>query len=445
MKMTGPGHVHHDVSHLMGSDTKLITGGFDKMICVWSINDGIPKPTTGEITVEEQERLEGAGLVSFFTRFAVMPDGRVVVSGHVDGTMRVWDLGSGRCRKRWTAHTYRVDHLSIVNDGETCISSSFHDGDHAVRVWETSTWTCLQSLQCQPGITEIHPSMDGGCVIVAALQGTSCWDVAAGSLVWTLDSENFLSIIPRTSLPQGSEEDAIHLITQSPDNSISIYDAIGSSPTLIRRYVGHTAPILTAIFPSTPSSSFRNVFQTRSVSDNSTRVWDNLTGEPIFTLHQDSIKDSILSPTGKTLHVAFSDRIESWDIPTSQLIWSHPLHTPQTNVTLLTTLRETDTLLVHCSDGYLMSLHVSSGSLSRKWEGVGGCKDGKVVVDNGRVLLNNRVGVDRRNEDCIAIFGAEGGDVMRLGGVWEDFLVLDGVVFVVGRGGVFAWERWEGV
>jgi GTPase SAR1 family protein len=64
---------------------------------------------------------------------AVTPDGRRVVSGSSDNTVRVWELDSGRCLATLEGHTWAVWGVAVTPDGRRAISGSY---DNTVRVWE---------------------------------------------------------------------------------------------------------------------------------------------------------------------------------------------------------------------------------------------------------------------------------------------------------------------
>jgi serine/threonine protein kinase/WD40 repeat protein len=72
---------------------------------------------------------------------AVSPDGRIVVSGsgHEDHTIHVWDAATGKplCPPL-EGHTGWVDGLVFTKDGRRLISGG---GDTTVRYWDTGTWT----------------------------------------------------------------------------------------------------------------------------------------------------------------------------------------------------------------------------------------------------------------------------------------------------------------
>ncbi len=71
---------------------------------------------------------------------AVTPDGKTVVSGSADMTLKVWDLESGQCRATFKGHSSFVWRVAVTPDGKTVVSGS---NDKTLKVWD------LESGQCQ--------------------------------------------------------------------------------------------------------------------------------------------------------------------------------------------------------------------------------------------------------------------------------------------------------
>src|SRR5436853_179279 len=53
------------------------------------------------------------------------PDGRTALSGGLDGTIREWDLASGRERRQLLGHTGPVSGLALSADGRRVLSGSW--------------------------------------------------------------------------------------------------------------------------------------------------------------------------------------------------------------------------------------------------------------------------------------------------------------------------------
>ena len=70
-------------------------------------------------------------------------DGKRIVSGSLDSTVRVWDAVSGECvLGPLEGHTGGVRSVSFSGDGKRIVSGS---RDRTVRVWDAVSGECLHT------------------------------------------------------------------------------------------------------------------------------------------------------------------------------------------------------------------------------------------------------------------------------------------------------------
>jgi hypothetical protein len=90
---------------------------------------------------------------------AVSPDGRFIVSGSLDGTVKVWEAESGRLLRSLEGHTDWVRAVAVSPDGRFIVSGS---SDRTVKVWETESGRLLRSLEGHTGgVSAVAVSPDG--------------------------------------------------------------------------------------------------------------------------------------------------------------------------------------------------------------------------------------------------------------------------------------------
>ena len=101
-------------------------------------------------------------------------DQRRVLSGSRDGTVRVWDVETGRCLRVIEGHTYHVQCVAWGADQRRALSCS-----RDIRLWDVETGRCLRVFE---GHTETIRSVDWS---LDQRRAFSC-DWIGGIRVWSL-------------------------------------------------------------------------------------------------------------------------------------------------------------------------------------------------------------------------------------------------------------------
>jgi hypothetical protein len=105
---------------------------------------------------------------------AIAPDGRTVLSGSSDKTLRLWDLASGTTIRTLTGHTGWVFSVAIAPDGRTALSAS---GD-GLRMWDLASGTTIRTLLAGTGsIYTVAIAPDGRTALSADRDTVEQWDL----------------------------------------------------------------------------------------------------------------------------------------------------------------------------------------------------------------------------------------------------------------------------
>ena len=101
----------------------LVSGSDDRSVRIWNVRDGSSKvlPVTGE--------------PSYFISVELSPDGRYVTAGNLDGTVWIWDFRTHKLVTKWEGHANGVWCTKFTPDGHGLMSGG---SDKTVKYWDAS-------------------------------------------------------------------------------------------------------------------------------------------------------------------------------------------------------------------------------------------------------------------------------------------------------------------
>jgi hypothetical protein len=246
-------------------------------------------------------------------RIALSPDGRLLVSGALDRTVRIWDVATGQELRRMD-HPDTVHHVAFAPDGRTVASACM---DRVARVWDVTTGQEVrQFVGHQARVWGVVFTPDGRSLCTASDDRTArVWDVTTGQELRRFegygDTVNSVAVSPDGRL----------LLVTSWDRTARTYD-LGTGAEVRRVNPGWR--------PATGKFSPDGRLFLTGDGDGSCTLWDTGSGRLVrkFDARGDGPWMVVFTPDGKRALSGGGERLVClWEVDTGRLVQTFEGHT----------------------------------------------------------------------------------------------------------------------
>jgi len=279
-------------------------------------------------------------------------DGKYIVSGSDDNTIKLWDVGTGQVIRTFRGHKARVESVEFSSDGKYIVSGSYdktikywnvetgqeiktfsgHDdcnnlsvcpekyflfyGNNTIELYDIKTGAEIGIIEYEDYCHGVNCSPNGKYVVSEHLKGMQIWNSKTGQEITRLKRNVNADI--------SFSQDEKYIASYSK-NQIIIWDI--ETGQKIRTFLGHNSYVNSVVF----SSNGKNIVS--ASSDKTVKLWNIETGQEITTLmrHHGSVKKAFFHQDEKYIvsvsrdarkKYSSKDIITLWDIETGQKIKS---------------------------------------------------------------------------------------------------------------------------
>lgn len=273
----------------------LITASYDGTIRIWDVHEG-----------KCRKVLRDDG--KFVNSAALSPDERYIASASADNIIRIWDSAKGVLVKKLKGHTDVATNVVFSGDGSMLASTS---EDYTIRIWDTATWECKQCLKGhQRFVLSVAFSPDDLFLVSGSLDNTMrLWELVEGRCVGVLKGH-----YDRVNSVLFHQEGNL-VISSSGDTTIRIWELWGTEP---KNKPLKEVPVFRGSHISSDKTISAERFDSRTIC-----VRDKKSGTILNKGegHTDEVWCIVFSPNDKYIASASLDKtIRIWDANTLECI-----------------------------------------------------------------------------------------------------------------------------
>jgi WD40 repeat protein len=343
---------------------RVVSGGYDTRLLAWRPSDvhkfDFGKVARGaELDPVRFQAFEGHGAPVRSVSFSA--DGKMIVSGSHDNTVKVWDADSGRALNTFRGHDSWVRSCAFSPDGRTVVSAGH---DHRATLWNVTDYEEVRVLHGKvldghnDAVLSAAFDRDGRSIVTASRdRSAKTWDFGTGAELRSFEEGHAFLASSAVFFPNGKR-----LLTAAVDNTVRFWDVTSGTEVSRLDHTGRSAALaLSADGRRILTGSDDRNGKERS-PERGAKLWDAETGKLIGLLstHKHEVTAVAFSHDGKWLFTGDSGGIGVlWDAATLKV--AHRLQSHTRKISAAAFLDDSSRLLTASLDNTVGQWDVASG------------------------------------------------------------------------------------
>jgi WD40 repeat protein/serine/threonine protein kinase len=178
--------------------------------------------------ISDQSQIILKGHKGSVQRVMFTSDAKRLISGGDDGTIRTWDIATGKELMKINAHKSWITYIRIHPNGKQIASSS---NEETVKLWDLDNGNLIRTFNGHTGrVTCVDFSPDGNRLVSCSVDSTvRVWDVntAKEILLLTMPNKKFASV---AFSPDGKKLVALTITGTDGNRFIKVWDSVTGTP-----------------------------------------------------------------------------------------------------------------------------------------------------------------------------------------------------------------------
>jgi WD40 repeat protein/class 3 adenylate cyclase len=339
----------------------IISGSSDYTLKLWDIDTG-----------KEIRTFKGHSSTVWSVTFS--PQGNVILSGSYDKTLKLWDLDTGKEIRTFKGHSDAIMSVAFSPRENVILSGS---SDNTLKLWDLDTGKEIRTFKGQGNLVNSVAFSPRGNVILSGSDDNTLklWDLETGEEICTFKGHSD-AIMSVAFSKKGNV-----ILSGSYDNTLKLWNL--DTGKEIRTFKGHSYPVTSVAF-----SPQGNVILSGS-HDNTLKLWNLETGEEIRTFkgHINWVYSVAFNPRGNViLSGSYDKTLKLWNLETGKEIRTFKGHSyPVLSVAFST---QGNVILTGSSDKTLKLWNLETGKEIRTFKGHSSTVWSVAFSTRGNVILS---------------------------------------------------------